>query len=162
MTIRAQIRLILHGAIVLLGGMLSGVPLAVAIVDDWGRDAVRAWAVTHSSLVSAGVLLLALGAAGSHLVLAPGRASLLVRAMVGSTYVLCVGLVVSAATGLRGLTPGGAALNTVLHIANVVGVLGALVAGVVLVHGAVAALRRETRSPSAIGALGQEAAPRRV
>jgi hypothetical protein len=76
--------------------------------------------------------------------------------MVGSTYVLCVGLVVSATTGMRGLTPGGTALNTVLHIANVVGVLGALVAGVLLVHGAASALRRESRplapAGSAIGA----------
>jgi hypothetical protein len=71
--------------------------------------------------------------------------------MVGSTYVLCVGLVVSAATGLRGLMPGGAALNTLLHIANVVGVLGALVAGVILVHGAAVALRRESRALAPAG-----------
>lgn len=156
MSTRAQVQLVFHGAIVLLGGMLTGLPLAVAIVDDWGHEAVRAWAVTHASLVSAGILLIALGAAGRQLALSTGKTALLVQTMVGSTYVLCVGLVVAAATGLRGLTPGGAVLNTMLHVANVVGVLGALVAGALLVHGAAVALRRESRSlapaESAVGA----------
>jgi hypothetical protein len=151
MSTRAQVRLLFHGAMVLLGGMLSGLPLAVAIVDGWGPDAVRAWAVTHSSLVSAGILLIALGAAGDHLAVSARTAALFVQTMVGSTYVLCVGLVVSAATGMRGLTPGGTALNTVLHVANVVGVLGALIAGVLLVRGAAAALRRESRALAPAG-----------
>jgi hypothetical protein len=90
-------------------------------------------------------LLIALGAAGHHLAVSERTAGLFVQTMVGSAYILCVGLVVTATTGMRGLEPTGTALNVALHVANVIGVLGALFAGALLVRGAAVALRRESR-----------------
>ncbi len=153
---RAQRQMVFHGAVVLLGGMLTGLPLAVAIADDWGRDAVRAWAVTHSSLAAAGIGLIAIGAALRHLQFGERQLAVFVSAMVAANYLLCLGLVVSATTGERGLTASGPALNVVLHVTNVVGVLGALLAGALLVHGAYAGLRAHPRArlaePAALGA----------
>lgn len=151
---RAQRQMVFHGAVVLFGGMLTGLPLAVAIVDDWGHEAIRAWAVTHSSLVAAGIALIAIGAALRHLVIAERQLALFVSAMVGANYVLCLGLVVSAATGERGLTAAGPALNVILHVANVIGVLGALLAGALLVRGAYAGLRDAGRSLAGDAAVG--------
>ena len=136
MTTRAQGQVVFHGTIVLFGGMLAGVPLAAAIVDGRGADAIHAWAVTHSSLVAAGILLLAIGGAGRLLSLGTRESTVLTATLVPSTYALSVGLVVTAATGHRGLGPAGPALNVILYAVNVAAVLGAFVAGVLLIRGA--------------------------
>ena len=149
MTERAQMRVLFHGTILVLGAMLSGVPLAVAIVDDAGRDVIHAWGVTHASLVSAGILLIAIGGVARYLVL-PGReAGLFSSTLLASTYALCLGLVISAASGHRGMIPTGPALNLALYALNIAGVLGALCAGVLLVRGAHGGLRAAPRSDDA-------------
>src|SRR5687768_4129037 len=53
-------QLILHGGVILLLGLLSGVPFGRAIVHVKSEAAVRAWRVAHSGLSMGGVLLLAL------------------------------------------------------------------------------------------------------
>ena len=47
MTERDQVRLLFHGSIVLLVGLLSGVPMGQAITGGWGEEVVRAWRVAH-------------------------------------------------------------------------------------------------------------------
>ena len=147
MTKHAQTTLFFHGTVILLGSMLTGFPLAVAAADGWPPEAIHAWTVTHSSLASSGILLIAIAAAADHLVFSPRQAALFSRTLLSSVYLLCVGLVVSASTGMRGLAPVGPPLNLFLHACNVLGVLGALVGGVLLVRGAYASLH----APAAIG-----------
>lgn len=160
MTKHAQMNLLFHGTVILLASMLTGVPLAVAHADGWPPEAIRAWTVTHSSLVSTGILLIALGAAAHHLVLSSRQASLFAWTLLPSVYLLCVGLVVTAVTGQRGLTPTGPALNVVLHVCNVLGVLGALVAGVLLVRAAYGSVRAHAGAPVG-GAIGAHGSPAR-
>ena len=143
MTRQAQKNLLFHGALILLGSMLTGFPLAVAAGSGWPPEVIRAWVVTHASLASSGILLIAISAAARDLKLSTRQATLFSWTMLPSVYLLCVGLVVTAVTGMRGLTPDGPALNRVLHVCNDVGVLGALVAGVVLVRGAYAGVQAE-------------------
>lgn len=141
MDTRSQAQLVLHGTIVLVGGMLTGLPLGVVIAHGGSSDTIRAWAVAHGSLTSAGVMLIALGAAARHVVLAGREAAVLRRTLLPSTYILTIGLVVGATAGVRGVRPEAPALNFLLYVANLVGVIGALIAGVLLVHGARAGLR---------------------
>ena len=101
--------------------------------------------MTHSSLVSTGILLIAVGAAAHHLAFSSRQARLFSATLLPSVYLLCAGLVVSAVTGQRGLTPTGPVLNVVLHVCNVVGVLGALIAGVLLVRAAYGSVRARQR-----------------
>jgi len=141
MSTHAQRQFIFHGAVILLAGMLAGFPLAAAIADDWGVQDIHAWAVTHTSLVCACILLIAIGAAARHLALTDRQSRLLPRTLLFSVYALCAGLVVSAVIGHRGLAPDGSVLNLALYVANIAGVSGALFAGILLVRGAHAALR---------------------
>lgn len=151
MTRHAQMSLLFHGTVILLGGMLTGIPLAVVAGDGSSPEVVHAWVVTHASFASSAILLIAIGAAARHLVLSPRQATLLSWTMLGSVYLLCAGLVFSAITGLRGLTPDGPPLNVVLHVSNAGGVLGALVAGVLLMRGAYASLRAEAPTAASPG-----------
>jgi hypothetical protein len=141
MNTRAQMQFLFHGAVILLGGMLTGFPLAMAIAGERGAQEVHAWAVTHTSLVSTGILLIAIGAAARHLALAERESRLLSWTSLASAYALCIGLIVTAISGNRGLAPEGSALNLALFVANLTAVLGLLAAGVLLVRGAYAALR---------------------
>jgi len=143
MTKHAQIRMLFHGTVILLGSMLAGFPLAVVAGNGSSPEVIHAWVVTHASFVSSAILLIAIGAAARHLVLSPRQATLFSWTMLGSVYLLCTGLIFSAITGLRGLTPDGPPLNVALHVCNIIGVLGALVANVLLVRGAYASLRAE-------------------
>jgi hypothetical protein len=146
MSTHMQRQFVFHGAVILLGGMLTGFPLAVAIARDYGAQVVHAWAVTHTSLVGAGILLIALGAAVGHLALTDRQFRVLLQTLLFSVYALCVGLVVSAVSGHRGLAPDGSVLNLALSLANFAGVFGALFAGALLVRGAYAALHGPARS----------------
>src|SRR5207248_1591905 len=60
-------QLVLHGGIVLLIGLLCGAPLGSAVVRGKGEEAVRAWRVAHTSLVTGGILLLAVAAIAADL-----------------------------------------------------------------------------------------------
>jgi hypothetical protein len=158
MTKYAQMNLLFHGTVILLASMLTGLPLAVAVADGWPPEAIRAWAVTHSSLASSGILLIAIGAAAHHLVFSPRQATFVSWTLLPSVYLLCVGLVVSAVSGQRGLTPNGPALNVVLHSCNVLGVLGGLLAGGMLVRGAFGSVRAHSAARLG-GALGAPESP---
>src|SRR5262245_41727268 len=160
MTKHTQMNLLFHGTVILFASMLTGVPLAVAHADGWPPEAIRAWAVTHSSLVSTAILLIAVGAAAHHLAFSSRQAKLFSWTMLPSAYLLCAGLVVSAVTGQRGLAPTGPVLNVVLHIGNVVGVLGALIAGVLLVRGAYGSVRAHA-STAVIGTIAAQGSPAR-
>jgi hypothetical protein len=160
MTRHAQMNLLFHGTVILFASMLTGVPLGIAHADGWPPEAIHAWAVTHSSLVSTGILLIAVGAAAHHLAFSSRQARLFSATLLPSVYLLCAGLVVSAVTGQRGLAPTGPVLNVVLHVCNVVGVLGALIAGVLLVRAAYGSVRAHASAPVG-GTIGAHGSPAR-
>jgi hypothetical protein len=137
---------VLHGTTTLLLGMLSGVPMAFAITGGWGEDAVRAWRTAHLGVVSAGVMLLALAPALQHVSLGAGAAAWVVRALLAAAYAAAIGLPLGAASGVRGLVPGGPVANVVVLACNTVLALGSL-AGAGLVFGG--ALRRLHGAPDA-------------
>ncbi len=55
---RAQQRILFHGLVVLLVGLLCGVPYGQAITHAWGEEAVRAWRLAHFGLVVTGIWLM--------------------------------------------------------------------------------------------------------
>jgi len=135
MTERDQRCLVFHGAILLMAGNLAGLPFAWAISDRWGEEAVRAWRVAHTGLTSAGLMLLVVGAVLAHVLLGARDGRVLRWAFLAAGYAT-LGLVVGAATGVRGLQPVGPAANLVVVASNTVLGLGALVGGALLIRGA--------------------------
>lgn len=43
-----SLQLLFHGAIVVLIGLLSGIPYGSAIIKKKGKSVIRAWRVAHS------------------------------------------------------------------------------------------------------------------
>lgn len=140
---RAQLRILFHGLIILLVGLLCGVPYGRAITGGWGDEVVRGWRVAHLSLVVGGLWLLMVAAVSSLLVLDRRGITLLVGSIVTSGYAFTVALVVAASAGVRGLNATGPILNLVVFGANTVASLASVVWIVITIVGTVRALREE-------------------
>ena len=135
-----QIQMLFHGAVVLLVGLVCGVPFGVAVARGWGNDSVRSWRVAHSGVAGIGVMLLAIGTAFQHMVLGERAAFLLVWFLVVSAYAFTFAMVLGGIAGARGIRPSGSALNVMVFVGNMVGVAGSLLGVALAVYGMYAAL----------------------
>ena len=147
MTGRRQLHVILHGAIVLLVGLLCGLLFGFVATRAAGEDAARAWRVAHSGTAAIGVMLIAIGAILPRLRLADRAGSLLVWSLIVSAYVFTSGVIVAAFTGARGLKAGASPLDAVVFLAYVIGALGGLLGVALTIAGAAAALRPGEDTP---------------
>ena len=134
-----ELQLVLHGAVILLLGLLCGIPLG-ATVARAGDEAARPWRVAHSGGAMLGLMLLASGATLARLRLDDLALSTLTWSLVTAGYAFMAGMVLAAVAGTRGLGPQGPALNRVVFLAFVVGSLGSVLGVVLTIRGAWAAL----------------------
>ena len=111
-------RLVFHGAIVLLVGLLCGIPQASAITGGADPARIRAWQAAHTAIMLSGIMQIAIAGALPVMMEAPAR--WLVRLLIVAGYGSVVGLGVAAASGYRGLTPDGPALNLLAFAGNLV------------------------------------------
>ena len=129
-------RLLGHGALVVLLGMLVGFPYAEAVSS--GGD-VRAWRMAHLEGVLNGLLMMAVAAAGPLLTL-PVRGSKVLRwALVITGYGNVLAATLGAASGQRGLQAGGPLANQLVFVGFLAAVLAVLVALVCVAWGALRA-----------------------
>jgi hypothetical protein len=140
-TRRMVLQLVFHGLLLVVLGMVVGLPFQQAITLHWGPDAERAWRVAHTSLVGAGALYLAFAGVAHYLRLTRGAAVFITWSLVFVAYAFAFGLIVGPAVGARGLEPVGPPLHVVVFVAFAAGILLALVALAVALWGAFAALR---------------------
>ena len=85
-----RLRLVFHGAIVLMVGLLSGLP---TVVESLNGDAVRVWHTAHEALIMMGIWLLVMSSVVPVLVLARREATVLFGALLAMGYGFIVALV---------------------------------------------------------------------
>lgn len=130
--------IIVHGAAVLLLGLLLGL---AAVVEELAGTQPLMWRAAHNALLLAGVWLLATGAV-LHLLILPARqVAALCWSLVITAYAFVTAILIQAITGTRALSPGGTFLGTVAFVANILTVGAGLFAGVLTLAGAWAALK---------------------
>jgi len=129
--------LLAHGAIILLLGVLTGIPFWLAIISKQSADVIRAWRVAHGTLVMDGLLLLVAGLLIPYLPPTPLFLAVLGWSLVVSAYGFAVALIGGALLRERGLTPGRSALSLVMFVAHGVGAVGAVVGTGLLAWGLV-------------------------
>jgi hypothetical protein len=132
--------LALHGAIVLLYGVLLGAPYARAINRQAPAHIVNAWRIAHQSLPIAAGLMLAVAGVLSHLTVGAPVLWLIAILLIASNYAFCVSMPLAAITGHRGLAPGGTGLQRVVFLGNVAGAWLSVGACVVLLYAAAVSL----------------------
>jgi hypothetical protein len=113
--------LVLHGAIVLLIGLVCGGPYGRAINRNAPAHVVQSWRVAHVSLPMAGILMLAVAGVLSHFSAAASVKWLISLAFIASSYAFCVSLPMGAVLGHRGLSSQGPLAARIVFAGNVVG-----------------------------------------
>ncbi len=136
---RYRVRIVFHGAIVLLVGLLIGFPTGTEV----GSEANRLWHTAHESLIMMGVWLLTMGSVFPVLALERREAAGLFWALLATAYGFMVALVLEGMTGMRAFQPTTSPILLVGFAGNVIGVLGALLAALLTLTGARAALKAE-------------------
>jgi len=140
----AQRRLVLHGAIILLVGLLCGY---AAVAEEVSRSG-RTWQAAHSALLLTGVWLIATAAVLPLLELPRRERTALLLSLTGGAYSFLTAVVIQAATGVRAISPEVSGISLVAFAANVLAVLGTILAASLTVLGAWNALRASRREPA--------------
>ena len=139
MTNRDRVRVIFHGAIVLLAGLLCGYPaVAEAVASD---ESMRVWHTAHEGLIMTAILLFAVASTMPSLALERREASGLFWSLLAAGYGLTVGLVMQGIIGARAFGPSMSPPALIAFTGNAVGILGSMVAAALTLMGAWAALR---------------------
>ena len=120
--------LVMHGLIVVLLGLLVGFPYASAVTGGWGAEAERAWLMAHLEGVLNGLLVIALGVAAPHLKLSGAQARWLRLGALAAGYGNIAAATLGAASGARGLVPGGPLANWTVYALFVIAIVGVLAA----------------------------------
>ncbi|NJL62800.1 MAG: hypothetical protein HC903_14390 [Methylacidiphilales bacterium] len=129
------IQLTLHGAVIILIGLLCGIPYGSAITHKEDEKKINAWRLAHSSLAMGGTTIIAFSAVISNLKLEPILSNILVISSAVSGYAFAIALPYAAWVGYRGLTNEKPGINQVIYLGNLVGAIGSLVATLVLIIG---------------------------
>ena len=132
--------LIFHAAVVLLFGLLCGVPYARAINCKAPEKIVHAWRVAHLALPLGAALMLAVAAVISFLAVAPQVKWLISVSLIISSCAFCISLPLVAVTGFRGLSGKGTALAKFVYAGNMLGAWSSLCTAVVFLYAAFVSL----------------------
>ncbi len=142
----ARRHLLLQGGLVLLIGLVAGLPMAEAIEAD-SPDAIRAWRAAHVGGVTGALLLMVSGLAIQDLRL--GRwLPVFVISSAASIYILLFGFLLAALSGQRGIGPSEATVaGAIVEVFYEVGALGILFAVGQYLVGITLGIRESVRAP---------------
>lgn len=129
-----------NGAIVLMAGLLAGLPFWLALVRNKSAAKAQAWRVAHATFIAQGLLMLLVALVLPHIALGHGTIWIAVWCLVASGYGFVFAMTVGAWTGRRGLSPKPLGLNTLLFAGHAVGATGSFVAICTVLYGALQAM----------------------
>jgi hypothetical protein len=126
--------LALHGAIVLLIGLLCGGPYARSINSGAPAHIVHSWRVAHASLPIGAILMFSVAALLSSFVISAQVMWLIAVALIVSSYAFCFSLPLAASVGHRGLSSKGPRSAKLVFLGNMVGAWASVVAALALIY----------------------------
>jgi hypothetical protein len=132
-----RLRLVLHGAIVLMIGLLCGLPTVVESTDG----AARHWHTAHEALIMVGVWLLAESSVIPLLKLESRELTALVWSLLMLAYGFTAALILAAIANAEAFAPGDTPATIAAFVTAVIGILGAVGAAGITIMGASAALK---------------------
>ena len=128
--------LVFHSALVLLAGLLVGVPYGRAVHRNAPDQVIKAWRLAHDTLTLGPTLGLAIAAVLSSLSVDASMKSWLAWTWVVANYGFCLSLPLAAVVGQRGHTMDKPLSNQLVFIGNMVGLGASSVGTVVFLYAA--------------------------
>jgi hypothetical protein len=132
--------LIFHSVVVLVAGLLVGVPYGRAVHRNAPDHVLKAWRLAHDTLTVGPLLGLAIAAVLSSLSVSAPSKSWLAWTWVVSNYGFCFSLPLSAMVGQRGHTLARPLSNQMVFAGNMVGLGASSVGTAVLLYAAYVSL----------------------
>jgi hypothetical protein len=132
---KLRARLVFHGAIVILLGMLAGFPYAFVIMGTMEGD-LRAWRMAHLEGVMNGLLCLAAAGVFRRLSLSAGQQRLMTWSFILMGYGNVIASIIGASTGERGLQFAAPAANMVVFSLFTVAIVAVFLGLGLLAYGA--------------------------
>jgi hypothetical protein len=130
-----RVRIVFHGAVVMLVGLLCGLPT----VNE--EEPARLWHTAHESLILIGVLLFAMSSVLPLLTLPKRESTALMWSLRATGYGLMVGLVLQAITEQHAFGPSSNPVLMFAFLANATGMLGSVLTASLTIMGARVASR---------------------
>ena len=137
---RLRARLVFHGAVIVMLGLLAGFPHAFVLTGQIAGEE-RAWRMAHLEGLLNGMLAMLAGAVSGSLVLSPQQQGALVWSLVAAGYGNVIASVLGATFGVRGLAFAGPPANLVMNLLFWVAIVGILAGVGLLIAGARGAIR---------------------
>jgi putative Mn2+ efflux pump MntP len=128
--------LLFHSVVVLVAGLLVGVPLGRAVHRNASDQVIKAWRLAHDTLTVGPTLTLAIAALLSSLSVGASIKSWLAWTWVAANYGFCFSLPLSAMVEQRGHTLEKPLSNQLVFIGNLVGIVASSVGTAVLLYAA--------------------------
>lgn len=126
MTNSLRDKLIFHGAIVIILGLLAGFPF-VMVLNGSMEGEVRAWRMAHLEGILNGLVCLAAAGVIGYLSLDAKKLKLLAWSLIVMSYGNLIASVVGASTGNRGLEFVGPAANMIVFSLFMVAIVGVFI-----------------------------------
>jgi hypothetical protein len=135
--------MLLHGAVVILIGLLAGFPYVYVISGQLAGEE-RAWRMAHLEGILNGLVVMAVAAGGARIALSAGHQRLLAASLIVAAYGNAVASILGAVFGVRGLGLQGPVANLVVFLLFSLAIVGILLGlGLVIVG-----VRRAASGPS--------------
>lgn len=128
--------LLFHAVIVLLVGLMAGIPYARAINSNINKRLIEAWRVAHAALPIGATLMIVLSVLLSDLNVTMGLKWSISILFIVSGYSFLVALIIGPMVGQRGLVLKGPASAKLVYFGNFTGAITSLVGTVVLLYAA--------------------------
>ena len=146
MTNADRLTVIQHGAIVMLVGLLCGLPTMLE------EEPIRFWHTAHETIVFMGILMLAVSSVLPHIKLEMRESRALIWALLATGYGLGTGLITQAVLGEHAFSPSTDPALMFGFIANITGMFGSVLTASLTLMGARAARRVPAAAPVQVAA----------
>ena len=128
--------LMFHAVVVLLSGLLAGIPYGRAILKKSNERLIDAWRVSHSALPMGAILLLVISVSFSGLNVAVNLKWIISILFIISGYGFMVALILGPIVGHRGLSSRGPLVAKLVYSGNLLGAITSLFGTVMLLYAA--------------------------
>jgi hypothetical protein len=144
MTNADRLTVIQHGAIVMLIGLLAGVPTMLE------HEPIRFWHTAHETIVFMGILMIAVSSVFPYIRLAARESRALVWSLLATGYGLGTGLITQAILGQHAFSPTTDPALMFGFLANITGMFGSVLSASLTLMGARAARRAMAPTPAGV------------
>jgi hypothetical protein len=132
----ASVRLVcLHGTVVLMAGLLSGLPYWLTIILGKSGEPRRAWRLAHIALTPTGIMMMVIGLLLPVVSLPDHLTAILVWSIVISGYSFVWALVGGAFLKRRALLPSSWGWDTALFVGHALGATGSTIGVALIIYG---------------------------